>query len=492
MNNLFTAIKRSPKRVAAIAVVAAAVLVPAALFAWGPDRPTYTQANPADHVTFNSITDNQVVGDERQFVGVKDASDTSSGNWQKAITVTGDKDYLVRVYIHNNAASNLNDAAHNYKGVAINTRVSASIPTTTGKNVTISGFVSADNAQPQKVWADASFSGATDFNVGYVAGSARVYNNGYASGGQGQALPDSIVTSAGALLGYDAPDGKVPGCFQYVNYVTFKVHVSTAKTPNFTVEKQVSPSGKNTYSKSVATQPGDLVDYKIQYKNTGETPQDNVVIKDQLPAGVAYVPGSTYISNSKTNSQWQKVTEDTVTTTGINIGSYNPGGNAYVKFTAKVTDNSQLKDCGMNTLVNTATAQTANGNKSDTANVVVSKTCQPGTISVCEISTGNIVTINEDQFDSSKYSKNLEDCAKCTIPGKENLPANSPECKTEMCTVPGKESLPKNSPECVAPVSELPTTGIDSGLATFAGIGILTAGAGYALTSSRIRKLLIG
>jgi hypothetical protein len=37
----------------------------------------------------------------------------------------------------------------------------------------------------------------------------------------------------------------------------------------------------------------------------------------------------------------------------------------------------------------------------------------------------------------------------CTIPGKENLPANSPNCKpTPKCAVPGKETLPANSPDC--------------------------------------------
>lgn len=37
----------------------------------------------------------------------------------------------------------------------------------------------------------------------------------------------------------------------------------------------------------------------------------------------------------------------------------------------------------------------------------------------------------------------------CTIPGKENLPANSPQCKpTPKCSVPGKENLPANSPDC--------------------------------------------
>ena len=94
----------------------------------------------------------------------------------------------------------------------------------------------------------------------------------------------------------------------------------------------------------------------------------------------------------RANSQWI-ATNDGVTTTGLNIGSYAAGGNAYLKFTAKVTSNDQLDNCGVNTLVNTATANTANGSKSDTANVVVSKTCNTQTVQVCNQNTGQIITV---------------------------------------------------------------------------------------------------
>jgi len=38
---------------------------------------------------------------------------------------------------------------------------------------------------------------------------------------------------------------------------------------------------------------------------------------------------------------------------------------------------------------------------------------------------------------------------KCTVPGKESLPAGDPNCKvTPKCAVPGKEGLPANDPNC--------------------------------------------
>lgn len=83
----------------------------------------------------------------------------------------------------------------------------------------------------------------------------------------------------------------------------------------------------------------------------------------------------------------------------------------------------------------------------------------------------------------------------CTVPGKETLPKDSPDCY-ENCLIPGKESFPVNSPECktvppvVPPVSppELPKTGLGDGIGTFAGVGSIV-GAGLYYAASR-RNLL--
>ena len=49
---------------------------------WGPERETYTWEHPADKVTINSITDNPTLGDERNFVRVREygTNDTYSDN----------------------------------------------------------------------------------------------------------------------------------------------------------------------------------------------------------------------------------------------------------------------------------------------------------------------------------------------------------------------------------------------------------------------------
>ncbi len=369
MNTFFTALKRSPKLSALTAALVGAVLVPAALLAWGPaNRPTYTMANPAPHVTFNSITNNPDQGDERNFVNMREAG---VGTYGDNVNLTPGKEYEVSVFYHNNAATHLNAADKNYVGIALNTKMRVQMPATVkaGEKARVTGFVGASNAQPAEVWDEAYGAASSDLSLNFVPGSAKIHTKGAING---QTVNDTLF-STGAPLGYSAFDGKVPGCNDFEGWVVFKVK---ATAPNFSVEKTVSKVGANAFSKSTSVNAGDTVDYKIQYKNTGSVDQKNVVIKDQLPAGVTYVAGTSKMYASSTNGQWAAISDNVITNAGVNIGSYVPNGNAYVTFKAKITDADKLPKCGINTLVNTATVETDNGKKSDTANVTVNKVCK--------------------------------------------------------------------------------------------------------------------
>jgi len=366
MRKLISLIRRAPKRTSAIlAIVAAALVIPATLFAWGPSRPTYTIDHPADHITFNSITDNPNIGDERNFVGIRETGTTNQ--WSDNMAVEAGKSYTVRMYVHNNAAANLNLVAHDVTA-------KFNLPTTTGKSIRVDGFLDSSNATPTEVYDDATFSNAQDFNLAYVSGSLKFENNFF--GATGVALPESIFTSAGAKLGYDKLDGNIPGCFQYAGYVSFTVKPQFAPVSQFTMSKMVSKHGDNKWVKSYAAQPSETVDYLIQYKNVGAAQQDDVTFRDTLPTGMTYVAGSTVFGNSKTPSG-TKATDDIANGTGINVGSYTSGANAWSIFSAKVPTNDQLAACGANTLVNKAKVTTGGGSIEDTANVTVPKTCQP-------------------------------------------------------------------------------------------------------------------
>jgi len=396
MSKLFSLVRRAPKRFAAAALVLAAVIaIPAMGHAWGPSRDTYTVAHPADHVTFDSITDNPNYGDERNAVTIKSTDNTAAGGWTDDVNVQNGQEYYVRMYVHNNAASNLNLVAHD-----VTTHFN--IPTQSADRIQVDGYLSSSNATPKEIWDQAVFHGSSDFTLAYVPGSATYTNNVFTSG---TPLPDTIVSS-GAKLGYKSMNGDIPGCFQYSGYVIFKVKASTS---DFSIKKTVRVNGASdtTFKDSVTANAGAKVDYQIYFKNTGGTQLKNVVIKDQLPKGVTYVSDSTYLHTSNGTNQ----ISDGITTAGINIGGYLPGGDAYIKFTAQLP-NSDALTCGTNTFKNVAQAITAIGSKDSSAVVTVNKDCTPPPtqIKVCDLATKQIVTINESDFDSSKYSKNLDDC----------------------------------------------------------------------------------
>lgn len=366
MKKLFSKVRRTPKQLRLfIAIIAAAIIVPASLYAWGPSRQTFTTAAPADYVTFNSITDNPAHGDERNFMQVKEASAANS-TYADSIALTPGKEYMVFIYYHNNAAANLNL-------VATGSYAKAQIPAVVANGSTGTkavGYVGASNATPREVWDDIAFSNTSggDIALRYVPGSAHIYNQGATNGA---VLSDNIVTS-GATLGYDSLNGNIPGCSQYAGYVTFKVK---ADQPNFLVEKHVRLAGTTAWSKSVNAKVGDSVEYQVQYKNTGTTTQNNVILKDTMPSSIVYTAGSSYLKNA-THTTPANVSDNIVTAGGLNIGNYSSDANAFVKLSAKVADKGLV--CGTNTLTNKVTAETANGIKSDTANVVVVKNCTPG------------------------------------------------------------------------------------------------------------------
>ena len=377
-----------------------AAVAPALVWAWGPSRPSFTIEKPADYITFNSITNNPVIGgDEKDFVGIREVG--SNAKWTNNMKVQNGKEYYVRMYVHNNAASNLNLVAENVVA-------KLNVPTTTAKNVTVQGQISASNAKPNTVWDEATFSSDNDFNLAYVAGSALFENNGMGT----TKLPDSIVNNTGAKLGYDKLDGKIPGCFQYAGYVTVKVkaQVSQPQEKNIDLAKTVrnKTNGEKSWVETANAKSGDTVQFQIHAKNTGSAGIQNLVIRDILPKGLNYVAGSTKLYNTS-NPKGLKVSDNVIQNSGINIGSYQPNGDAYVRFDATVSAENSLPVCGDNTLTNIAQASDQKIVKNDTASVKVTKKCETpkNPIYKCEALSLNIVRKDEKQITyaaDTKYS----------------------------------------------------------------------------------------
>lgn len=361
--NLLNTLQRHPVIAGFAAITASVGLFAGIIQAWGPDRTTYTMAKPANQVVFNSITDNPNYGDEREFVTIKDV--TEGTQLTNTANLVPGHEYKVQIYIHNNAKTSLNA---NGTGIARDVTVRAALPASVNGNETVDGFVVSSNATPQEVYDSAALTSANNVELEFVNGSAMLHANA-----QQTKLSDTVITT-GVKVGDKDLSGDWRGCLEYAGAVTFNFKVKQ-NIADFTVVKEVRAHQTTTgnWANDITVKAADKVDYIIRYKNTGNVTQENVVVKDQLPAGVTYVAGTTVLANG--NNPDGKAINDDVTTKGVNIGTYAPGASAWVRFSAQVAANSSLATCGQNTLKNVANITTGAGTKSDDATVTVEKTC---------------------------------------------------------------------------------------------------------------------
>ena len=409
----------------AAAVLAVGAIGTAVVSAWGDNsggRRTYTvaQINNGDlgnKIVFNSIKDDTVASgsltDERNFVGARDASTGNNGTknvWQNnEITVEEGKTYIIRLYVHNNSPKGRDAVA---KDVTTN----FSLGTVVSTEQRVDGYINSSNATPSKYWDDVVFKSndGRKFYLDYVEGSALLENNGVGKNG-GVKLADSIVTS-GVKIGYDSLNGEVPGCYSFDNFVTIKVKPVFESSE---ISKTVRKLTDSKFSEEVKAEIGETVEFQIMYKNLNATQVNNTTITDSLPKGLEYVKNSTKIYNA-TYPNGASVTSDTITGAGINIGGYKVGANAYIRFQAKVVDNTLA--CGTNRLINWAKAVNYNGTSTnvnyfavqDSAEVYVEKSCSTPETHKCEIVSGVYYGKNGNVVDKATYE------SECTTPKTEH------------------------------------------------------------------------
>ncbi|MBR2994515.1 DUF11 domain-containing protein [Candidatus Saccharibacteria bacterium] len=336
--------------------------------AWGPERATFTMDNPATYPTFNSITDNPTIGDERDFVRVGEIN-ADVTNLKNEIEVVPGRQYLVYIYFHNNASSTYNDAAHNNSGVAFQTRMSTSFSTvlTPSERGVITGTISAENSNPTAVWDEAYMTTQTDkVLLHYVAGSAKIYNDFKANG---SVMPSSLFSEQGTYLGLNSLNGIILGCEEYHGAVSY---VLQAEELGGSIDKTVSKDGE-TYRESTNLQPSEEAYFQLAIQNTGDVALTNAVIKDVLPEGLSLVPGTVQLRANESTT-WDQLTDD-ILGNGLNLGTIGTGNVVYVRYKVKAGEDF---DCTGKELTNHATltydSEVATGDtKEDKITVTVKK-----------------------------------------------------------------------------------------------------------------------
>lgn len=331
---------------------------------WGPDRKTFTWADPAPYATFNSITDNPQLGDERNFVRIREVKDGEK--FGDEVALEAGKTYEVYIYYHNNADAH--DVGKTAIGIADGAAMKSSFPATVkaGEKATVTGTIFASDTDPLEVWDGAYMTASEDIYLRYIPGTATIHNGGALNG---QPIGADYLFGDGALLGYNKFSGLLPGCNEYAGYVTYQLF---ADAPGFAISKSVV--GDN-YTVSA----GDVVTFKVRYDNTGTMDQANVVILDNLPDNLEYVAGSAMLYNNN-NPDGKVVNDDIITENGMNIGDY-AGGSGWAEVTYKVI----VKDganCG-DTFKNAVTVSTDDGNKTAEVELTITGNCDPAPEKTC-------------------------------------------------------------------------------------------------------------
>ena len=337
--------KRAAAVVVAVAGVAAAVTIPVMTGAWGPSRATFTMAHPANYVTFNSITDNPDVGDERNFLRVRDSDERywgagTTNGWTDTISnMQEGHTYDVRMYVHNNGVED--------KFLAENVKAHINLPTAEdvyGKQFEVNGYLYASNAKPNEIWDNIVLKSDKAFHVKVV--SAKYYNNVRTEATSGFDLGSEVYTAkgegTGALLGFDQMNGYMNSCLKYSGYVLLKIQpvFEFVPAPSYDVAKSVDKTTAN---------PGDTINYTITVKNTGNVDLTNVKVTDQLPAY--------YSSASEQVSSQNGSTGSIVKGGAITFNKLNVGETATIKISYKIKGADQL-ECGQTTIKNKATGTT--------------------------------------------------------------------------------------------------------------------------------------
>ena len=333
---------------AVVAIAAGVAMAPSAVNAWGDvngGRTTYTleQINAGklgNTITLNSIT-NGKIGDERNFVGVKV---NNKLEYDKVSVKDGDT-MTVFLYVHNNSPKGKD-------GIAKDVTAYFDIPVSVAKSQTISGILTSSNANPGEIWDEVELTSTESFRLEYVTGSAKYTNVDANKKERTFDLSDEIIAKSGARLGYDTiGNGEIPGCFEYDGYVTLQVKVHAAVTSTFS--KKVRLDGTEDWDAPVTAKVGDVLEYRLEYRNVSAEDVKKVVIRDELPSDVEYIKGSTIVKNANFPN-WATAGDDIVTKDGLDVGGYKGMSNVIVKFKAKVV-NVKL-DCGDSERTNKATA----------------------------------------------------------------------------------------------------------------------------------------
>ena len=119
--------------------------------------------------------------------------------------------------------------------------------------------------------------------------------------------------------------------------------------------------------------PGEVLDFQITYKNSGTTDQKSVTVYDQMPTGLDYIEGTTFVKTpAYPNGTF---VTDKLFNGGIVIGDFHAGEEATITYKAKLSETTEIFPCGTTSIYNNSSLATANGTIYDKVKINVTRNC---------------------------------------------------------------------------------------------------------------------
>lgn len=189
-------------------------------------RDTYTMEDTPNFQILNSVTNHPEMGDERDFVRI--AEKGSGGTFVTRQKVEPGKEYVVSIFVCNDASSFLNDEKYDYTAIAkkVTVLTYGSDHLEAGKVGHISGVVTCPEAEPNLVFDAALIESDENVKITCVPGSAWIRSDGAING---KKLDDSFFDGQGVFVGYDLPDGNLPGGPEHACIVYYTIKVEKMK-----------------------------------------------------------------------------------------------------------------------------------------------------------------------------------------------------------------------------------------------------------------------
>ena len=253
---------------------------------------------------------------------------TTNTGYQKSVNAKVDEVVAVQLWYHNREAEQSGKIANNLK---VNLNLPQGVK---GKTQTVTSVTSADNSNTVNDTANINLS-LDNAYLEFVPGSSIWRHNTGTN-----ANPNWVNTTLSSsqeqqLLGGGLVLEDAKPCFNFESTVTVLVRV---RADVVSVVKEVRKLGEKTWVTQNSAKPGETLEYRIRFKNEGNTTLRNVVVGDNMPAHVTYVPGTTKLLNGA-NPTGISISSNNITTGGIDVGNYEPGAVGYVWFQAKIDPN---------------------------------------------------------------------------------------------------------------------------------------------------------